>query len=280
MKNFLLPIICVVFSVFVSVPSASSASSSYSKNDNNVKIIHPSSASHQGKGLTIVANSIKEGTPAPEDDLEFDNDLEPIETIADPLETYNRPFYGFNDKVYFYALKPVAKGYKTVLPEKARISIDKFFSNIYAPIRLINCSLQGNHKGAFNEFSRFAINTTLGIAGFFDPAKSLFKLETQEEDFSQTLGCFMGPGFYLNLPFLGPSSFRDTIGAAVDLLIVPTLYVLYNYSYIYTGARILKTINQTSLSLGEYEDLKRAALDPYISVRNAYYQHREDLIKR
>jgi len=130
--------------------------------------------------------------------------------------------------------------------------------NLYAPVRFINCGLQGDKRGAFNEFSRFTINTTLGIAGFFDPAKSLFKLEMQEEDFGQTLGCFTGPGCYLNNPFQGPSSLRDSIGSIVDLFIVPSYYVLINIPFYYT----------------------RSALDPYIAIKDGYFQYREDLIKR
>jgi len=280
MKKILMVMLCFVFSVSTSIPSVSFASASYSPNHNKFKIRHASSASHQGEKLTIAANNTEKAIPDFNEENEFEEDFETVETIADPLEAYNRPTYAFNDKVYFYLLKPVAAKYKVIVPEGGRISIAKCFSNIYAPVRLVNCSLQGNHKGAFTEFSRFVINTTIGIAGLFDPAKSLFHLEIQEENFSQTLGCFTGPGFYLTLPFLGPSSLRGSIGSAVDLLIVPTIYVLLNYSYIYTGVSVFRAINQTSLTLGEYEDLKRAALDPYISIRNAYYQHQEDLVQR
>ena len=145
---------------------------------------------------------------------------------------------------------------------------------------MINCGLQCKFKGASTELARFGINTTLGAVGFFDPAKNWFHLEMQEEDFGQTLGCYKGPGFYLNLPFVGSTSLRDGIGSLVDMCIVPSIYVLTHYGFPYvTGAEFLEIINRTSLRIGDYEELKRAALDPYIAVRDAYNQHREGLIK-
>ena len=229
----------------------------------------------QNKGI-LIAKNYEEVNPGEEEEL-FE---EEFETIPDPFESYNRFFFKFNDKLYFYLLKPVAKQYGKVVPERARVSIQNFFLNLYSPVRFINAGIQGDKRGAFNEFSRFIINTTLGGAGFFDPAKSLFKMEMVNEDFGQTLGCFFGPGFYLNNPFQGPTSLRDSIGSLVDLCIVPSIYVLINYSYYYTGAKVFEVINRTSLRLGEYEELKRSALDPYIAIRDAYFQYREDLIKR
>jgi phospholipid-binding lipoprotein MlaA len=105
-------------------------------------------------------------------------------------------------------------------------------------------------------------------------------MDTEENDFGQTLASWKGPGFYFNNFFLGPSSLRDTVGMLVDLLIVPSWYVLWNYNYVYTGVKAFEIVNRTSLKIGEYEALKRSALDPYVSVRDAYYQYREDLIKR
>jgi phospholipid-binding lipoprotein MlaA len=234
------------------------------------------SSSLQSKDVIIIAKN----TEAFFEEDPFEEDLEPIETIADPYESYNRFLHAFNDKFYFYVLKPTAKGYGKIMPQKARVSIQNFFYNLHAPVRIVNSGLQGDGESAFNEVSRFAINTTLGAAGFFDPAASWFNLETQEEDFGQTLGCCTGPGFYLNNPFMGPSSLRDSFGMLVDLFIVPSWYVLWNYNYVYTGAKAFEMLNRTSLSIGEYETLKRSALDPYISVRDAYFQYRENLIKR
>ena len=270
----------VVFLVALIAPlddASASDTSSQRFLDEKIEMNPSASSSQHNKEVIIVAKN-SEAVAFEED--EFEEDFEPIETIADPYESYNRFVHEFNDKFYFYVLKPTAKGYGKIMPQKARVSIQNFFYNLYAPVRIVNCGLQGDGESAFNEVSRFAINTTLGAVGFFDPATSWFNLETQEEDFGQTLGRFKGPGFYISNPFMGPSSLRDSVGMVVDLFIVPSWYVLWHYNYYYTGAKALEILNRTSLRIGEYEALKRSALDPYISVRDAYFQYREALIKR
>ncbi len=209
---------------------------------------------------------------------------QPEGTIADPLEPVNRAFFHFNDKLYVWVLKPAATGYKAVIPEDGRIGIRNFFSNVKTPVRLVNCLLQAKFKGAANETVRFVLNTTIGIAGFFDPAKKTFKIEKQDVDFGQTLGIWgIGPAFYLNLPILGPSSLRDGFGYAVDLFFDPQTYLAYIYlveEIVDYATWVLDKVNETSLELGEYENLKKAALDPYIALREAYAQYRQNKIKK
>jgi len=241
-------------------------------------LIDSSSLSSQRKEKTITAKNLEKITAEIEEG-KFEEDTEPNKQIPDPLKSFNRFNYEFNDKLYFHVLKPVAKPYGAIMPKRARISIQNFFLNLYAPVRFVSCGMQGDIRGACIEFSRFTVNSTLGVAGLFDPAKSYLNLQMRNEDFGQYMGCFSGPGLYLNWPFLGPSSLRDSIGSVVDLFIVPSIYVLSNYSYIYAGAKAFEVINRTSLTLGEYEELKSAALDPYVSVKDAYYQHRENLVK-
>ena len=134
--------------------------------------------------------------------------------IADPLEPFNRAMYHFNDKLYFWVLKPVAQGYRKVVPEEARVGVSNFFANITFPIRFVNCLLQANFRGAASELGRFVINTIWGIGGLLDTASIPgINLSKQDEDFGQTLGVFgLGQGFYINWPVLGPSSPRDTLG--------------------------------------------------------------------
>jgi phospholipid-binding lipoprotein MlaA len=230
---------------------------------------HNSLASDPAQGVSISANASEKNAE--------------VLPIPDPLQKMNRAFYKFNDKMYFWVLKPVAQGYGKVVPRPARLSVQNFFTNIYAPVRMVNCELQCKYEKGSIELSRFGINTTLGLVGFFDPAKNWFHLNPpDEEDFGQTLGCYYGPGFYLNLPLMGSTSPRDLIGEFVDSCIVPSYYVLTHYpaAYYAAGAEILMEINRTSLRIGEYEEFKRAALDPYIAIRDAYNQHREDLIKK
>jgi phospholipid-binding lipoprotein MlaA len=207
---------------------------------------------------------------------------EAVGTIADPLEPVNRAFFHFNDKLYFWVLKPVATGYKAVIPEDGRIGVHNFFSNVTTPVRLVNCLLQAKFKGAGNETARFALNTTLGIAGFFDPAKKTFKIDKQEADFGQTLGIWgIGTAFYIDWPILGPSNVRDTVGYVGDLAFDPRTYVAYYFviaEIVNTGTWALDKVNDTSLTLGEYENFKKAALDPYVALREAYSQYRQNKI--
>ncbi|MDQ5985754.1 MAG: hypothetical protein CSYNP_01471 [Syntrophus sp. SKADARSKE-3] len=200
--------------------------------------------------------------------------------IADPLEPFNRAMYQFNDKFYFWVLKPVAQGYSKVLPEGARISVGNFFSNIAFPVRFVNCLLQAKFKGAAVEVGRFVFNTLWGIGGLLDPASSKeIGLKKQDTDFGQTLGVYgLGQGFYIHWPILGPSSPRDTIGTVGDAFLHPSAY-LYPW-YFWLGARACDKINDTSLKIGDYESLKEAAIDPYVAVRNAYAQYRRNKVER
>jgi len=201
------------------------------------------------------------------------------EIIADPLESLNRPFFHFNDKLYFWVLKPVASGYKAIVPEDMRLGVRNFFSNLTTPLRLINCLLQANLKGAGSETVRFLLNTTFGLAGFLDPAKKEFNIEKREEDFGQTLGVWgIGPGFFINWPILGPSSLRDTFGFIGDIFLDPRNYLVTSIP-VNLAVRSYDQVNETSLSLGEYEDFKEAAVDPYIALKDAYHQYRLNKIR-
>ena len=194
--------------------------------------------------------------------------------ISDPIEPFNRAMYHFNDKLYFWVLKPIAQGYSTVVPEVARISVENFFSNLGFPVRFVNCLLQANFIGAATEFGRFVMNTIWGIGGLLDPAASKkIDLQKQDKDFGQTLGIYgLGLGFYINWPFLGPSSARDTVGLLGDFALSPFTYV--NPWELSTGARAYDKVNGVSLKIGDYESLKGAAIDPYVAIRNAYVQYR------
>jgi phospholipid-binding lipoprotein MlaA len=199
--------------------------------------------------------------------------------IADPLEPFNRAMYHFNDKLYFWVLKPVAQGYRKVVPEEARVGVGNFFANITFPIRFVNCLLQANFGGAASELGRFVINTIWGIGGLLDAASIPgINLSKQDEDFGQTLGVFgLGQGFYINWPVLGPSSPRDTLGFAGDFFLHP-FYFLAPWD-VSLGIRAYERVNDTSLSIGDYESLKEAAIDPYVAIRDAYVQYRHKKVK-
>jgi phospholipid-binding lipoprotein MlaA len=200
--------------------------------------------------------------------------------IADPLEPFNRAMYHFNDKLYFWVLKPVAQGYGKVVPEAARVSVSNFFANLAFPIRFVNCLLQANFGGAAAELGRFTINTLWGVGGFLDPASSKdIDLSKQDEDFGQTLGAYgIGQGFYINWPLFGPSSPRDTVGLVGDAFLTPYTYLSPWYAG--AGTRGYDMVNDTSLKIGDYESLKEAAIDPYVAIRDAYVQYRLKKVNR
>ncbi len=199
--------------------------------------------------------------------------------IADPLEPMNRAFFNFNDKLYYWVLKPVAKGYNHVAPQPIRVGINRFFNHVKYPVRLVNNLLQLKFKKAGMETARFVVNSTIGLAGFLDPAGSELKLDVQTADFDQTLGFYrLPPGIYIHWPIFGPCSVRGTFGAAGDVLLTPWTYI--GGVEVSLGVRPYETINSTSLKLGEYEDFKKGALDPYVSLRSAYFENRKSVVRK
>lgn len=202
----------------------------------------------------------------------------------DPLIGYNRLMYHFNDKLYFWILRPIARGYGAIIPEGGRAAFNRFFKNLSFPIRFANNALQGKLKRTGIETVRFVLNSTLGILGLFDPALEQFNLQPYEEDFGQTLGRYgVGDGFPLVLPFLGPYNFRDTIGLIPDIFLYPIRFLDQSGSRItnpkFLGVWVFETVNRTSLRTGVYENLKKDALDPYVFFRDAYKQNRDSRIR-
>lgn len=198
--------------------------------------------------------------------------------VADPLYWYNYAIFKFNDKMYTWVVEPAANGYKFVVPEEIRSCVGNFFTNLLFPIRFVNNVLQGDFKGAGTEAGIFCINTTVGVLGFAQVAQNEFGLETRDEDFGQTLGKYhIGDGVYIVWPFLGPSTLRDSIGMAGDSFLYPVNYLKSPEAVI--GSKILYSINSTSYRVGDYDNIKKAAIDPYTALKNGYVQQRQKKIR-
>ncbi|MGD2062731.1 MAG: VacJ family lipoprotein [Nitrospirota bacterium] len=224
------------------------------------------------------AGSVAEDSGAAGTDLDEDLFSEPELVVRDPFERVNRAIFTFNDKLYFYVLKPVARVFRKV-PEPVRVSVGNFFSNLAAPIRVANNTLQGKIGPAGGELMRFIINTTIGIGGLFDPAKRYAGIPQFQEDFGQTLGRYgLGAGPYLVLPVLGPSNVRDGVGWVVDRFLDPLTYVVDDREY--WAAKGSDAVNTTSLDKDTYEGIKRDELDPYLFIRDAYAQRRIGKIEK
>ena len=193
----------------------------------------------------------------------------------DPLEPVNRGIFWFNDKLYFYALKPVAKGYRAVVPEAGREAVGNVFTNLGAPMRIVNNALQGKVIGTLDELTIFLANSIFGLGGIFDLHKESRK--PTPEDFGQTLGYYgMPPGPYLVLPFLGPRNLRDGVGTVADSFVepLPSPYYLKVHQAEVIAAVTGEQINYLSLDKDSYEAVVRESLDPYVTIRDAYMQSR------
>ena len=201
--------------------------------------------------------------------------------VKDSFQPYNRAMFTFNDKLYYYFFRPLSKGYKTVVPEVARVGVRNFFTNVRMPGRFFNCIFQGKFKGAGTEVLRLVINSTIGGAGFTDPAKKYFNLEIQDEDFGQTLGRYdMGTGSFLELPFMGPSNVRDAFGLLIDTALDPVTFLALISPYAAVGTKGYIAVNDLSIDKGDtYEGLVEQAIDPYIAIQDAYTQNRAKKIK-
>jgi len=238
----------------------------------------------QNRTATVEKTEEMSQTPDVEDNFEqglFEDEFETKQLqVADPLYYWNKGMYHFNDKLYFWLLKPLARGYTAITPDIFRAGVRNLFYNLMMPIRFVNCILQGKANAAASEFTRFVINTTVGVLGIVDPASQYPLLNlADDEDLGQTFAKYgIGNGFFLVWPILGPSTLRDFIGSIGDAYLNPLVYIDPFEAQL--AARGFNLVNKTSFHIGEYEALKEASVDPYVAMRNSYLQFREKKIKQ
>lgn len=197
-------------------------------------------------------------------------------TPGDPLEPLNRAIYEFNEQADKYVAKPVAQVYEKVLPGFVQTGIRNFFGNLGDVVSLFNNVLQFKFTAASRDGVRVASNTVFGVLGFIDVA-SMRGVTRSNEDFGQTLGYWgMGPGPYLMLPFLGPSTFRDGAGRLVDT--VPDLLWKYPDVPVRNTAAVVRLVDLRASLLPTERVFEQAAVDRYAFLRDAYLQRRISLI--
>lgn len=193
---------------------------------------------------------------------------------ADPLEPINRKVYAFNRTADRYVLRPVARGYQNVTPAPVRRGVGNFLSNLRYPVTIINATLQGKFKQAGRDTGRFVVNSTAGLLGFIDVATPV-GLEENNEDFGQTLGSYgIGPGWYLMLPFLGPSTNRDIIGAGVDGFSTPERLLTGQAQ---GGITVVDVVHTRGGLLGGDRFLEQQ-VDEYVALRTIYLERRLNLV--
>ncbi len=213
---------------------------------------------------------------------ELEGDLQQSQVqVKDPLEPFNRVMFKINDKLYYWVLKPTARAYRSLFPSNFRTSLQHAFYNIKYPIRAVNSILEFKFGDFFKETGRFVVNTLLGFGGMIDVARGIpwLKHAPPERDTGVTLGYWgIGNGFYIVLPVVGPCTLRDAVGKVGDYFLDPVTYVEPE-----TASASIKAedkLNYLSIHINDYDDLKKASLDPYVSFRNAYIQYRNALIKK
>jgi phospholipid-binding lipoprotein MlaA len=206
---------------------------------------------------------------------EYDEEFEAEPAgFPDPAEATNRNVHGFNGVVDKWLLDPITRAYGWI-PNPVKKAVRRFFSNLGEPATTVNNVLQLEWKDAGVSTSRFVLNTTFGIAGFFDVADWL-GLEYHRSDFGQTLALAGTPsGAYLIVPLLGPNNVRDGFGALADITMHPLTWFLGPANFmiygIYGGSQGLSLREQ---NIEKLDALKGGSIDYYAVLRNAYYQNR------
>ena len=193
-------------------------------------------------------------------------------TASDPWEPMNRSLYAFNTTVDKATLRPVARGYRAILPAPARQGVSNFFSNLTTPRSIVNNLLQGKPRQGLTETLRFVVNSTVGIGGLIDVATA-GGLEEHNEDFGQTFAVWGIPdGPYVMLPFLGPKTLRGAIATPLDMLADPVSHV--DESSLRDKLVVMRIID-LRYRLLSVEGLLEESRDPYTTVRDSYLQNRE-----
>jgi phospholipid-binding lipoprotein MlaA len=197
----------------------------------------------------------------------------------DPAEPTNRTVFAANQFVDRNALRPVARAYEDYVPSRVRKSVHNFTTNLKEPEIAINDTLQGNFGRAWNTTERFAINTTVGGAGFFDVAAD-WDHPHHEADFGQTFGVWgIGPGPDVQLPIFGFSNVRDTIGKVGDILANPLTFISGGtMSTIEVTGGIGGAVDQRANLLSTTDALEKTSLDYYAALRSMEAQRRAALV--
>lgn len=195
---------------------------------------------------------------------------------ADPWEGFNRAVFAFNDAVDEAVLKPVATAYRDYVPSFVRTGVANVFGNFDDAWSAVNHFLQGKPQGGLEMTMRVAVNTGFGLLGLLDPASEM-KLERRSEDLGQTFAVWgAGTGPYLVLPFLGPSTVRDTVAKPADMALSPSL--LSDRETGRAWLRVLGIVDTRAQLLSTTDLLSQVALDRYTFVRDAYLARRRDQV--
>jgi phospholipid-binding lipoprotein MlaA len=199
---------------------------------------------------------------------------------SDPWEGLNRNLFAVHEGVDQAVLEPVARGYRAITPRPVRQGVLNFLRNLRAPVIFANDVLQGEVERAATTAVRFGVNTTVGIAGVFDPATSM-GLERHDEDFGQTLAVWgVDSGPYIFVPLFGPTNVRDGAGRIVDIAFDPLTWAEFDeVDDVRLGRTLVGGIASRELVLETVDDIRRDSVDPYVTIRTSYGLLRESAIQ-
>ena len=213
-----------------------------------------------------------------DEDFELDDLVDESAEVDDPLEDVNRVIFEVNDVADRFVLGPIARTYGFIVPGPAKEALQRAYLNLRSPARFANDLLQGEIGDAGTTGGRFLINSTIGLAGLFDPAED-FGLEHHPSDFGQTLHAYgVGSGPYVVLPLLGPSTARDGVGFAVDGFLDPLGYILP--SEVNLGLAAGQAIVTREAFDEQIENIRETSIDPYATLRSVYIQNRNSQLER
>ncbi len=212
-----------------------------------------------------------------------------VQKVNDPFQGFNREMFRINDTLFKYALRPLAHGYAAIVPTPIRTGVTNVFDNAQYPVRFINCILQGKIKRSAQETGKFLVNSTIGVGGWMRPSERMPAIaNVPAADFGQTLyvwGFSTGP--YLVILGLGPSDCRDLVGLGGDFVMYPLNWHAVGFMHhalisntINFSLGAAKFVNGLPKTVDTYDQVKSAAVDPYIAVRDGYLTLRAAQVKK
>jgi len=219
-------------------------------------------------------------------DGELELKKEEIKQVKDCFEKFNRKVFRFNQGLDKTVIKPIAKGYRN-LPDPIQKGTSNAIKNLSTLITIPNNVLQGDLKTAVINTARLAVNTTVGLLGTIDVANKVGFPKYEKEDYGQTLGAWgIGPGCYIVLPVLGPSTIRDTAGSFTNALGGDPWYNMsihgnneFLNNKLYIASKAISGVDFRANNLESFDNLEENSIDFYASVRSLYLQDRENKIK-
>ncbi|MDQ8187509.1 VacJ family lipoprotein [Pelagicoccus sp. SDUM812002] len=239
--------------------------------------------SRRYSGILILATALSATVGAQEDGIDlddlFNDDFEEQSTVSinDPFEKVNRAIFNFNDGVYDKVARPLARSYSNVMPDRVERGLANAFRNLKFPSRFTGNVLQARFGQAGKETGKFVLNTTVGLGGLFRPSDRFDSLQTSNEDIGQAFGTWgIGHGFYVIIPFMGPTSLRDFVADFGDDAVdpIPTPWSQIDDSQDRLIIRVVDITNRLPALMELYDSMRRSSIDPYSSVRDAYAQRR------